>query len=200
MIATRLLWPQAVRPSFCSSLASFQTSGCFPRNAVLVRETIDRSPIGIYCCLPVCRVAISSQTPSSWYVARCGSCLRLLTAICSYPQYAALCFSGAPVYNTTPGTTPRWFDCYPRYTCSRVGRTVWVLTRVWLGCDKNMPGCAIAAFRMNKPTILVYGGTIEPGIRHTDCPALGFKKGDPVNIGEAFESYGMSSTGPYAFE
>lgn len=56
-----------------------------------------------------------------------------------------------------------------------------------------MPGCAIAAFRMNKPTIIVYGGTIQPGTRRVDCPALGFKKGEPVNIGEAFESYGLSS-------
>lgn len=29
------------------------------------------------------------------------------------------------------------------------------------GCDKNMPGCAIAAARHNRPTIIVYGGTIE---------------------------------------
>ena len=63
-----------------------------------------------------------------------------------------------------------------------------------LGCDKNMPGCAIAAFRINRPTIIIYGGTIQPGVRHMDCPALGFKKGDPVNIGEAFESYGSSFT------
>ncbi|KAF9653800.1 dihydroxy-acid and 6-phosphogluconate dehydratase [Thelephora ganbajun] len=63
------------------------------------------------------------------------------------------------------------------------------------GCDKNMPGCAIAAFRMNKPTVIIYGGTIQAGVRHVDCPALGFKKGDPVNIGEAFESYGAYATG-----
>lgn len=52
----------------------------------------------------------------------------------------------------------------------------------------------MAAFRINRPTIIIYGGTIQPGVRHLDCPALGFKKGDPVNIGEAFESYGLSST------
>jgi len=63
-----------------------------------------------------------------------------------------------------------------------------------------MPGCAIAAFRMNKPTVIIYGGTIQPGFRHVDCPALGFKKGDPVNIGEAFESYGVSMTNLRAFE
>ena len=34
------------------------------------------------------------------------------------------------------------------------------------GCDKNMPGCFMAAVRHNRPTIIVYGGTIQPGIRH----------------------------------
>lgn len=31
------------------------------------------------------------------------------------------------------------------------------------GCDKNMPGCAIAMARLNRPSIFVYGGTILPG-------------------------------------
>ncbi|MEM9352879.1 MAG: dihydroxy-acid dehydratase [Planctomycetota bacterium] len=31
------------------------------------------------------------------------------------------------------------------------------------GCDKNMPGCLIAAGRLNRPSIMVYGGTIKPG-------------------------------------
>ena len=60
------------------------------------------------------------------------------------------------------------------------------------GCDKNMPGCAMAAVRHNRPTIIVYGGTIQAGQRHVDCPAMGYKKGDPVNISDAFESYGKS--------
>jgi hypothetical protein len=60
------------------------------------------------------------------------------------------------------------------------------------GCDKNMPGCAMAAVRHNRPTIIVYGGTILTGERHVDCPAMGYKKGDPVNISDAFESYGES--------
>jgi dihydroxy-acid dehydratase len=34
------------------------------------------------------------------------------------------------------------------------------------GCDKNMPGCFMAAARHNRPTIIVYGGTIQAGIRH----------------------------------
>lgn len=59
------------------------------------------------------------------------------------------------------------------------------------GCDKNMPGCLMAAARHNRPTIIVYGGTIQAGVRHLDCPAMGYKKGDPVNISDAFESFGM---------
>ena len=62
------------------------------------------------------------------------------------------------------------------------------------GCDKNMPGCAMAAARYNRPTIIVYGGTIQVGERHVDCPAMGYKKGDPVNISDAFESYGKRNT------
>jgi dihydroxy-acid dehydratase len=53
-----------------------------------------------------------------------------------------------------------------------------------------MPGCAMAAARHNRPTIIVYGGTIQIGERNVDCPAMGHKKGDPVNISDAFESYG----------
>ncbi|CUA71150.1 dihydroxy-acid dehydratase [Rhizoctonia solani] len=68
------------------------------------------------------------------------------------------------------------------------------------GCDKNMPGCLMAALRHNRPTILVYGGTIQAGIRHVDCPALGFKKGDTVNIADAFESFGAYKTGQISDE
>jgi dihydroxy-acid dehydratase len=63
------------------------------------------------------------------------------------------------------------------------------------GCDKNMPGCFMAAARHNRPTIIIYGGTIQPGIRHVDCPSMGFKTGDTVNISDAFESYGAFSVG-----
>src|SRR5258705_11591284 len=31
------------------------------------------------------------------------------------------------------------------------------------GCDKNMPGCVMAMGRVNRPSIMVYGGTIRPG-------------------------------------
>lgn len=63
------------------------------------------------------------------------------------------------------------------------------------GCDKNMPGCFIAAVRHNRPTIIVYGGTIQPGVRHVDCPSMGKEKGGSVNISDAFESYGAFAVG-----
>ncbi len=31
------------------------------------------------------------------------------------------------------------------------------------GCDKNMPGCLIAMARVNRPSLMIYGGTIKPG-------------------------------------
>lgn len=36
------------------------------------------------------------------------------------------------------------------------------------GCDKNMPGCIIGLARINRPSVFVYGGTIQPGKNHTD--------------------------------
>ncbi|WP_339672497.1 dihydroxy-acid dehydratase [Dasania marina] len=36
------------------------------------------------------------------------------------------------------------------------------------GCDKNMPGCLIGMARLNRPSIFVYGGTIQPGKNRTD--------------------------------
>ncbi len=36
------------------------------------------------------------------------------------------------------------------------------------GCDKNMPACAMAIARLNRPSIFVYGGTILPGKEHRD--------------------------------
>ncbi|PVF98197.1 putative dihydroxy-acid dehydratase [Serendipita vermifera] len=61
-------------------------------------------------------------------------------------------------------------------------------------CDKNMPGCAIAAARHNRPTIMIYGGTIQAGRRQVDCPAMGFRKGDIVNIADAYEVWGAYTT------
>lgn len=49
------------------------------------------------------------------------------------------------------------------------------------GCDKNMPGCVIAMARVNRPALMVYGGTIRAG-----CS----KKGETLDIVSAFQSYG----------
>ncbi|MHC5097169.1 MAG: dihydroxy-acid dehydratase, partial [Planctomycetota bacterium] len=48
------------------------------------------------------------------------------------------------------------------------------------GCDKNMPGCVIAMGRLNRPSIMVYGGTIRAGC----C------QGKPLDIVSAFQAYG----------
>lgn len=48
------------------------------------------------------------------------------------------------------------------------------------GCDKNMPGCLIAMGRLNRPSLMVYGGTIRAGI-------MGDRKLDIVS---AFQCYG----------
>lgn len=49
------------------------------------------------------------------------------------------------------------------------------------GCDKNMPGCVMAMGRLNRPSIMVYGGTIRAG-----CTA----KHPKLDIVSAFQSYG----------
>src|SRR6202012_1198476 len=40
------------------------------------------------------------------------------------------------------------------------------------GCDKNMPGCAMAIARLNRPSVFVYGGTIRPGAQRRDIVAV----------------------------
>src|ERR1700722_16360800 len=50
------------------------------------------------------------------------------------------------------------------------------------GCDKNMPGCLIAMARLNRPSLMVYGGTIRAG-------RLGSRKLDIVSAFEAYGSY-----------
>jgi dihydroxy-acid dehydratase len=40
------------------------------------------------------------------------------------------------------------------------------------GCDKNIPGCAIALARLNRPSVFVYGGTILPGAQRRDIVAV----------------------------
>ncbi len=53
------------------------------------------------------------------------------------------------------------------------------------GCDKNMPGSLIAMGRLNRPAIMVYGGTIAPG----------HYKGKDLNIVSAFEALGQKIAG-----
>ncbi|MBC8005306.1 MAG: dihydroxy-acid dehydratase [Verrucomicrobia bacterium] len=54
-----------------------------------------------------------------------------------------------------------------------------------VGCDKNMPGAMIALGRLNRPAILVYGGTVKKGTW----------KGEDLNIISAFEAYGEKIKG-----
>ncbi len=53
------------------------------------------------------------------------------------------------------------------------------------GCDKNMPGAIMAMGRLNRPSIMVYGGTI----------AAGYYKGEELNIISSFEALGKKIAG-----
>jgi dihydroxy-acid dehydratase len=55
------------------------------------------------------------------------------------------------------------------------------------GCDKNMPGVMIAMGRLNRPALMIYGGTIKPGYTTMDHK--------PVDIVSAFQSYGQFLAG-----
>src|SRR5207245_2900915 len=46
------------------------------------------------------------------------------------------------------------------------------------GCDKNMPGCAMAMARLNRPAVVLYGGTIRPRRARRDLIA-GLRAGGP---------------------
>ncbi|MEQ9101598.1 MAG: dihydroxy-acid dehydratase [Imperialibacter sp.] len=50
-----------------------------------------------------------------------------------------------------------------------------------VGCDKNMPGAIMGMSRLNRPSIMVYGGSVRPGKW----------KGEDLNIVSAFEAYGQ---------
>jgi dihydroxy-acid dehydratase len=58
------------------------------------------------------------------------------------------------------------------------------------GCDKNMPGSIIAMGRLNRPALMVYGGTI----------AAGHYKGNDLNIISAFEALGQKIAGQMSEE
>src|SRR4029077_16293859 len=51
------------------------------------------------------------------------------------------------------------------------------------GCDKNMPGCLIAMGRLNRPSLMVYGGTIKPGCTKT-------MNNEHIDIVSAYQAYG----------
>ena len=57
------------------------------------------------------------------------------------------------------------------------------------GCDKNMPGVVMAMGRLNRPSIMVYGGTIKPG-----CATIKGKE-EKLDVVSAFQSYGQSIAG-----
>ena len=87
------------------------------------------------------------------------------------------------------------------------------------GCDKNMPGAVIAMCRLDRPSVMVYGGTIQPGCRPGRTPAAtgglvpdsqqtpddfgagvtgldeGVDLGDKLDIVSAFQSYGEHLAG-----
>ena len=58
------------------------------------------------------------------------------------------------------------------------------------GCDKNMPGSIMAMGRLDRPSIMVYGGTIAPG----------HYKGQDLNIVSAFEALGQKIAGNLSVE
>ena len=67
-----------------------------------------------------------------------------------------------------------------------VMRAQWYDANISLpGCDKNMPGCLIAMARVNRPALMVYGGTIRAG--ELD--------GVKLDIVSAFQSYGEYMAG-----
>src|SRR5438309_9764658 len=53
------------------------------------------------------------------------------------------------------------------------------------GCDKNMPGCLMAMGRLNRPSLMVYGGTIRAGSQN----------GQKLDVISAFQSYGEYLSG-----
>jgi dihydroxy-acid dehydratase len=59
-----------------------------------------------------------------------------------------------------------------------------------VGCDKNMPGAVMAMARLNRPSIMVYGGTVKTGKW----------KGEKLDIVSAFEAYGRKVAGTISEE
>jgi dihydroxy-acid dehydratase len=59
-----------------------------------------------------------------------------------------------------------------------------------VGCDKNMPGAIMGLGRLNRPSILIYGGTINPG----------YYKGQKLDVVSAFEVLGQKYAGTVSQE
>jgi len=59
-----------------------------------------------------------------------------------------------------------------------------------VGCDKNMPGAAMALGRLNRPSLIVYGGTISAG----------YHKGEKLDVVSAFEALGKKIAGSISEE
>jgi len=54
-----------------------------------------------------------------------------------------------------------------------------------VGCDKNMPGALIAMIRLNRPCLMIYGGTIDSGCHN----------GKKLDVVSAFEAWGSKVAG-----
>src|SRR6185436_17888898 len=68
------------------------------------------------------------------------------------------------------------------------------------GCDKNMPGCAMAIARLNRPSVFVYGGTIRPGGNRRDIvsvfEAVGARAAGKISDSELREVERTAIPGP----
>lgn len=68
------------------------------------------------------------------------------------------------------------------------------------GCDKNIPGCAIAIARLDRPAVFVYGGTIRPGAKRRDIisvfEAVGGHAAGKVSEAELLEVERTAIPGP----
>jgi dihydroxy-acid dehydratase len=68
------------------------------------------------------------------------------------------------------------------------------------GCDKNMPGCAMAIARLNRPGVFVYGGTIRPGAHRRDIvtvfEAIGARAAGQINDAQLREVELTAIPGP----
>ncbi|XRB10080.1 dihydroxy-acid dehydratase ilvD [Pycnococcus provasolii] len=62
------------------------------------------------------------------------------------------------------------------------------------GCDKNMPGVIMAMARLNRPGLMLYGGTIQPGTSQLGLADLQTKE-NKLDIVSAFQSYGQYVAG-----